>query len=299
MEKFSVKRPFTILVAVIAVIVLGFVSVMSIPMDLLPQISLPYMLVITTYPGASPEKVELEISEPMENALGTIANVKNVNTVSAENYSLTQLEFEDGTDIDSAMVKVSSAVNQLSQTLPDTAGVPNILEISMDMVATMYIAIEREGYDVYELSDYVSNEVIPHFERAEGVASVTDVGLVKKTVQVELNQTKINALNDKILTETTKALEEAKSQLDDAQGQVDAGQALLEEQESSFGSTLASGIFDSIRGGASEIAGSMGGFLEVVRARLAAIQASVGTYGQDQDSISEAVTEATPSALSK
>ena len=292
MEKFSVKRPFTILVAVIAVIVLGFVSVMSIPMDLLPQISLPYMLVITTYPGASPEKVELEISEPMENALGTIANVKNVNTVSAENYSLTQLEFEDGTDIDSAMVKVSSAVNQLSQTLPDTAGVPNILEISMDMVATMYIAIEREGYDVYELSDYVSNEVIPHFERAEGVASVTDVGLVKKTVQVELNQTKINALNDKILTETTKALEEAKSQLDDAQGQVDAGQALLEEQESSFGSTLASGIFDSIRGGASEIAGSMGGFLEVVRARLAAIQASVGTYGQDQDSISEAVTEA-------
>ena len=253
MEKFSVKRPFTILVAVIAVIVLGFVSVMSIPMDLLPQISLPYMLVITTYPGASPEKVELEISEPMENALGTIANVKNVNTVSAENYSLTQLEFEDGTDIDSAMVKVSSAVNQLSQTLPDTAGVPNILEISMDMVATMYIAIEREGYDVYELSDYVSNEVIPHFERAEGVASVTDVGLVKKTVQVELNQTKINALNDKILTETTKALEEAKSQLDDAQGQVDAGQALLEEQESSFGSTLASGIFDSIRGGASRL----------------------------------------------
>ena len=292
MEKFSVKRPFTILVAVIAVIVLGFVSVMSIPMDLLPQISLPYMLVITTYPGASPEKVELEISEPMENALGTIANVKNVNTVSAENYSLTQLEFEDGTDIDSAMVKVSSAVNQLSQNLPETAGVPNILEISMDMVATMYIAIERDGYDVYELSDYVTNEVIPHFERAEGVASVTDVGLVKKTVQVELNQTKINALNDRILTETTKALEEAKNQLDDAQGQVDAGQALLEEQESSFGSTLASGVFDSIRGGASDIAGSMGGFLEVVRARLSSIQASLGEYDQDQDTISAAVSEA-------
>ena len=292
MEKFSVKRPFTILVAVIAVIVLGFVSVTSIPMDLLPQISLPYMLVITTYPGASPEKVELEISEPMENALGTIANVKNVNTVSAENYSLTQLEFEDGTDIDSAMVKVSSAVNQLSQTLPETAGVPNILEISMDMVATMYIAVERDGYDVYELSDYVSDEVIPYFERAEGVASVTDIGIVKKTVQVELNQTKINALNDRILTETTKALEEAKTQLDEAQGQVDEGQALLEEQESSFGSTLASGVFDSLRGGASEIAGSMGGFLETVGARLASIQSSLGEYDQDQDTISAAVAEA-------
>ena len=104
MEKYSVKKPFTVLVAVIAVIVLGFVSMTRITTDLLPQISLPYLLVITPYPGASPEKVETEVSKPMENALGTISNVENVNSVSSENFSMVQLEFTDGTNMDSAMV---------------------------------------------------------------------------------------------------------------------------------------------------------------------------------------------------
>ena len=120
MEKYSVKKPFTVMVAVIAVIVLGFVSMTRITTDLLPQISLPYLLVITPYPGASPEKVETEVSRPMENALGTISNVENVNSVSSENFSMVQLEFTDGTNMDSAMVKVSSAVDQVSGSLPDS-----------------------------------------------------------------------------------------------------------------------------------------------------------------------------------
>ena len=78
MEKFSVRRPFTILVAVVAVIILGFVSVSNMTTDLLPSMNLPYMIVITPYPGASPERVEQAVSEPMERALGTISHVKNV-----------------------------------------------------------------------------------------------------------------------------------------------------------------------------------------------------------------------------
>lgn len=105
MEKFSVRRPFTVLVAVLIVIILGFVSVSNMTTDLLPSMSLPYMIVVTPYPGASPERVETAVSEPMERALGTISHVKNVYSVSSENYSMTQLEFEDGTDMDSAMVK--------------------------------------------------------------------------------------------------------------------------------------------------------------------------------------------------
>ena len=85
MEKFSVKRPFTVLVAVIVTIILGFVSVTSMSTDLLPRLSLPYMIIVTTYPGASPEKVETSVSQPMESALGTVNHVKNVYSVSAEN----------------------------------------------------------------------------------------------------------------------------------------------------------------------------------------------------------------------
>ena len=223
MEKFSVRKPFTVLVAVIAVIALGVVSAMNMPMDLLPDISIPYLLVITSYPGASPEKVELEVSEPLENALGTISHIENVYSVSSENFSMVQLEFEDDTDMDSALVKVSSAVEQTRSSLPDNCGTPTIMELSMDMIASMYIAVERDGYDIYELSEYVRDEFQPAIERVNGVASVTTIGLVDKTVQVDLNGRKIDELNAKILRETTRQLDDAEQQLNDAKAQVDEG----------------------------------------------------------------------------
>lgn len=119
MPKYSVKKPFTILVAVILVLVLGFVSLTGIQTDLLPAMNLPYLMVITTYPGASPEQVEADVTKPLENALSTLNGVKNVTSQSNENYSLLFLEYQDDTDMDSAMVKASTAVNQLSDSLPD------------------------------------------------------------------------------------------------------------------------------------------------------------------------------------
>ena len=88
MEKFSVKKPFTVLVAVIMVIMLGLVSVQNMQTNLLPNVNTPYLMVVTVYPGASPERVENEVSDVMESALGTISGVKNVTATSAENYSL-------------------------------------------------------------------------------------------------------------------------------------------------------------------------------------------------------------------
>lgn len=119
MPKYSVKKPFTILVAVILVLVLGFVSLTGIQTDLLPAMNLPYLMVITTYPGASPEQVEADVTKPLENALSTLNGVKNVTSQSNENYSLLFLEYQDDTDMDSAMVKASTAVNQLGDALPD------------------------------------------------------------------------------------------------------------------------------------------------------------------------------------
>lgn len=243
MEKFSVRKPFTVLVCVIAVVVLGFVSVTHMSTDLLPEMNLPYLIVITTYPGASPEKVESEVSEPMEKALGTVSNVENVLSVSAENYSMVQLEFEDGTNMDSATVKVSSAVDDAAASLPDACGNPSIMEISMDMIATMYLAVSRSGDSIDELSEYISDEVQPYIERQEGVARVSGVGLVEKVVQVDLNQEKIDRLNARVLNEAEEQLDDAKEQLDNAKEQADEGQEQLEEQQSTFGEQVASGLF--------------------------------------------------------
>ena len=256
MPKYSVKKPFTILVAVILVLVLGFVSLTGIQTDLLPAMNLPYLMVITTYPGASPEQVEADVTKPLENALSTLNGVKNVTSQSNENYSLLFLEYQDDTDMDSAMVKASTAVNQLGDALPDMASTPTLMEISPDMMATQYIAVDYDGMDIYELSDYVSENVLPQLERVDGVASVSTTGLVEKSVQITLDQEKIDAVNDKLLVKVSDRLADAKKELDAnkkkindgmkeldaAQAQLDAGKAQLNSQKADVTTQLRDAI---------------------------------------------------------
>lgn len=232
MPKFSVKRPFVVLVAVVMLLVLGVVSFTRMTTDFLPNMNMPYMMVITTYPGASPEKVEAELTEVMESGVSTVNGVKNVSSTSSENYSMVMLEFEDDTNMDSAMVKVSSAVNQLE--LPENAGNPMIMEISADMMATMQVSVDYKGKDNYELTKFVEDKVIPELERQNGVASVNASGMIEKSVEVALNQDKIDEVNGKILEKTDNTLKDAKKKIDKAQEKLDEGKEKLDEQKNNL-----------------------------------------------------------------
>ena len=246
MEKLSVKKPFTILVAVILVLVLGVVSVSRMTTDLLPNMSLPYLMVVTPYPGASPERVEEDVIRPLENSLGTVKGVENLFSSSSENYSMVQLEFAEGTDMESTLVKVYTALQEAEAALPDMAGTPSVIEISMDMMATMYVSVSREGYDIFQLSSFVEDTVIPFLERQNGVASVTGMGLVEQSIQVELNKEKIDALNDKILASVDEKLAAALAELEKAEQDVAKGKAELQNAQSTFGQTMAGTIFDQL-----------------------------------------------------
>ena len=117
MSKFSVKKPYTIFVAVVAIIVLGIVSYTKMTPDLMPNMNLPYVLVITTYPGATPEKVELEVSRPLEQSFATLDKIKNVVSTSSENYSMIALEFEADVNIlnkDRDVIECLTTANGLS-----------------------------------------------------------------------------------------------------------------------------------------------------------------------------------------
>ena len=227
MIKQCVKKPFTVLVAVIICLTLAAVSLTRMGTDLLPEMNLPYMVVITTYPGASPEKVETNVSAPMEGQLGSVSHVKTVTSTSSENYSMVMLEFEDDTDMDSAMVKVRSALDAVP--LPEECGEPNIMEISMDMMATTYLAVSYDDKDLYELSDFVEDNVSSYYERQEGVSNVTTTGLVEESVEVRLNQKKIDKINNKILQQVNDKLADAKEEIDSAQSELDEAQAELDE----------------------------------------------------------------------
>ncbi len=231
MSKFSVKKPFTVLVGVIVALTLGIVSLMKMQLDLLPDVSLPYLIVITTYPGASAQKVEVDVCEPMEASMGVINGVKNVMSVCSENYGLVELEFEDDVDIDSAMVKVSASLNSLEATLPDECGTPIIMELSADMLATQYLAVGMEGMTMEELSQFAQDELVPAFERVDGVASVSALGLIEKSIQVELDQEKVDELNDKILAVADDKFAEALEQLNDAKKQLEDSQVTIDENK--------------------------------------------------------------------
>ena len=169
------------------------------------------------------------MTAPLESALGTVTGVENVTSTSAENYSMVMLEFEEDTNMDSAMVKVSSAVDQVSGQLPDLAGTPSIMEITPDMMATMYVSASYDGKDIYDLSSFAEEELLPYLERQSGVASVSTVGMVERQVEVRLNQTKIDQVNDKMLVKVSSKLADAKQELDDSyQKLVDSQQDLTD-----------------------------------------------------------------------
>ena len=234
MEKFSVKKPFTVLVAVIMVIMLGLVSVQNMQTNLLPNVNTPYLMVVTVYPGASPERVENEVSDVMESALGTISGVKNVTATSAENYSLLLMEFEDDTDMNSAVVKVSNKVDQTTSSLPSTCMTPSIIEYTLNMNAFMTVAVSREGSDSYELADFVNDTMVPYIERQGGVSNISANGLVTRMVQVQLDQEKIDAINEKLLEVIDVQLADAKAQLDSAEAQIEDGRKQYETQLANY-----------------------------------------------------------------
>ena len=121
LAKFSVKKPMTIVVAVILIIILGVMSFLNTGVDLLPEIELPYVIVMTTYPGAAPESVETDITKPLESSLGLVSGLKNISSVSSENVSMVFLEFDQEINIDSVMVELSSLVDAAAASFPDSA----------------------------------------------------------------------------------------------------------------------------------------------------------------------------------
>lgn len=229
MTKFCVKKPFFIVVAVIIVLTLGAVSLSKMQTDLMPDMEIPYMVVVTTEPGASPEKVESDVTKTIESTLGKVNGVENISSTSSDNYSMVMLEFADDTDMNAALVRVSKEVNTLE--LPDGCGTPNIMEVSMDMMATMYASVEYKGKDIKEITEFTEKILKPYIERQEGVASVSDSGSVEDSVEIRLNQEKIDKINDKILYKTNEKLGDAQDEIDEAEKKLKDAKSSLSEQK--------------------------------------------------------------------
>lgn len=236
LPKLSVKKPMTIFVAVIVVIVLGIVSVFKMTPGLLPNMDFPYAIILTTYPGQTPETVESVVTKPLEQSLSTIDGVKTITSTSFDNYSMLTLEFEDGTNMDTATVDMRGNLDTIKDAWPDGVGSPYLMKINPDMMPVAMVAVDYDGYDTVQISDYVNNELKNQLEGIDGVASVSTKGIVTQKENVIISQTKIDALNAKIndalndkFGDAEKKISDAKKELQDNISKAEQGSDTIEQ----------------------------------------------------------------------
>lgn len=236
LPKLSVKKPMTIFVAVIVVIVLGIVSVFKMTPDLLPNMDFPYAIILTTYPGQTPETVESVVTKPLEQSLSTIDGVKAITSTSSDNYSMLTLEFEDGTNMDTATVDMRGNLDTIKDAWPDGVGSPYLMKINPNMMPVAMVAVDYDGYDTVQISDYVNNELKNQLEGIDGVASVSTKGIVTQKENVIISQTKIDALNAKIndalndkFGDAEKKISDAKKELQDNISKAEQGSDTIEQ----------------------------------------------------------------------
>lgn len=238
-SKFSVKKPYTVIVGVVLVIILGIVSFTKMTTDLLPSMELPYAIVMTTYQGASPETVETTVTKPVEQSMATISNIKEVNSISSENMSMVVMEFEGDTDMNAVSLDMREKLDMIKGYWPDEVGNPTIMKLNPDMMPVMVTAMDSDELSTSELSDLINDKIAPSIEAVDGVASVSSTGLVKEQINAIINEKKIEKLNNKIQKALNGQFEEAQNKIDQAKAQMESGKNTLDVQRSKANTQLA------------------------------------------------------------
>lgn len=210
-------------------IVLGVVSFTKMTTDLLPNLSLPYVLVMTTYIGASPETVEMVVTKPVESSMATVSNIENISSISGENYSMVILEFAQSADMNSVSLEIRENLDQIKSYWDDSVGSPIIMKMNPDMMPIMVAAVGQEGADDAGISDLAKNTIVPELESIEGVASASATGLLEESVNVIIRQDKIDAINRQVFGYIDSELEEKEQEIEDARKEIEDGKKEIED----------------------------------------------------------------------
>lgn len=198
LSHYSVKKPYTIVVAIVLVLILGVVSYSQMSVDLIPSINLPYAVVTTTYAGASPEAVEQTVTTPIEQAMVSVNNIQEIQSVSSENLSMVILKFNEDTNMDSALIEMRESLDLLSSMMPDEVGSPIITKLNPEMMPIVVLSASVEGMESAQAANYITDRVLPEIESTPGVASVSASGQIQNQIDVTLSGEKIDSLNASI-----------------------------------------------------------------------------------------------------
>ena len=241
LSKFSVRKPYTVLVAVVLVIVLGILSFSNMSTDLMPDMEFPYAIVMTTYPGASPEEIETAVTKPVEQAMASITNMKQVSSVSNSNMSVVILEFNENTDMNSATIDMRESLDTVSAQWDDSIGNPTIMKINPDMMPIMVAALDYDNMDSVGVTEKAENDIIPELESVEGGASVNASGEVDKKIEVIVQEDKIKEMNQKVQDAIDGKLQDASDKIEKNKNKIRDGKDTLSDKQDQAADKLAKG----------------------------------------------------------
>lgn len=194
LPRFSVKKPVTITMMVLIVILLGVVSFSKLNIDLLPSMELPYAMVQTTYSGAGPEEIENLITKPLEQTLATVDNIEGIFSFSNEGSSIVLMEFDFSTDMDDTMLQMREKIDTIKGFLPDGTTAPIVMKMDPNSMPIIQLAISSNG-DIYNTQKIAEDIIQPSIERIEGTASANVSGGLQQEVEVMLHEESLKGYN--------------------------------------------------------------------------------------------------------
>ena len=226
LTKLSVKKPYTVIVAVVIVMILGVVSFFGIRTDLLPDVDYPYAVVITDYADASPEEVESTVTKPIEKALAAVGKVKGIRSVSTQGRSIVTVEFDSSANMDSVVAEMREVFEPLRSEWGSGVSSPAIRKINPDTMPVIVASVDVEGEEAAGISKFTEEKLMTYFEGIDGVADVSVVGIVSEQVQITIDPDKLAKVNEEIFTaidgdyaKARAALEAADAELSNASTQ--------------------------------------------------------------------------------
>ncbi|NLP30022.1 MAG: efflux RND transporter permease subunit [Clostridiales bacterium] len=190
-SKISIDRPVTTAMMILIIILVGAVSILGIPMDLLPDIEMPVAIVVVQYPNAAPEEVETMVTIPLEQSLSSVHNMKSISSMTTEGTSIVMVEFEMKTDMDFATLDMREKISMVEGFLPDQSTDPLVIKMSMDFAPVVQVYVSGEK-SLVELNKTVEDDILSYFERSPGVASVSLYGGISEEVAIKFDQEKLS-----------------------------------------------------------------------------------------------------------
>ncbi|MCR5732105.1 MAG: efflux RND transporter permease subunit [Sphaerochaetaceae bacterium] len=189
----SVRKPVTVLIIFILLILLGLNSAQKLAIELIPDLDIPYVIVMTTYRNASPEEVEDKVTKTLESSLSSVSGIKKLSSTSSEGQSMIMMEFEVGTNLDDVSITARDRIDLVRDYLPEDADSPILMKLDPSMMPIMVLVMNSSTRTADEIKKIANDVVSPRIEQLDGVASVSLMGGRERAIRVEIPKDRLDA----------------------------------------------------------------------------------------------------------